>query len=73
MSSANKYILLDILSIMSLMKMINNNGPRTLPCAIPLVTLDHVEYVPLITTRCELFVKKVLIRSRIGLVIPYSL
>src|SRR3989442_15912367 len=64
-SSANKNILLRLLqtSGKSLMKIINNKGPKTVPCGIPLRTLFDPDNTPFILTCCILLHKKASIHA----------
>src|SRR6266516_2501797 len=60
-----KKILLKFLqtSAKSLIKMINNNGPKTVPCGIPLRTLFEKDNTPFILTCCILWHKKASIHA----------
>src|SRR5437867_9311115 len=63
--SANKNILLRLLqtSGKSLMKIIINKGPKTVPCGIPLRTLFDPDNTPFILTCCILLHKKASIHA----------
>lgn len=50
---------------MSLMKIKNNNGPKTIPCGTPDVTKTSTDLTPSRTTRWECYVKKHSIHPRI--------
>src|SRR2546425_9361165 len=64
-SSANKNILLRLLqtSGKSLMKIINNKGPKTVSCGIPLRTLFDPDNTPFILICCILLHKKASIHA----------
>ena len=51
--------------------MINKIGPSIVPWGTPEITGDQSEQLPLNTTRCLLFVKKFLIRSKRESSIPF--
>ena len=50
-SSANMCVMHYVIFGRSFMNIINSNGPRTLPCGIPLVTGAQSDLEPLTTTR----------------------
>ena len=70
-SSANKRTFDVKFSGKSLIKIRNNNGPVTVPWGTLESTLTQSENSPLITTRCFLFVRKVLIQLRVLPLMPY--
>ena len=51
--------------------MINKIGPSIVPWGTPEITNDQSEQLPLNTTRCLLFVKKILIHRNREPSIPY--
>ena len=53
-SSANFRILFTTPSSKSLMKIMNNKGPKIDPWGTPLITAVNLEHIPLITTLCSL-------------------
>ena len=71
--SANKYISQNSLqaSGKSFIYITNNNGPKTLPCGIPLVKFCHSEYSLFILTLCFLSFKYYFIQFIYNGCMPY--
>ena len=59
-------------AVKSLIKIINNNGPRIEPCGIPLRTCLQYEKKPLTRTLCLLLTKKDSIHLIISILILYE-
>ncbi len=70
-SSSKSFIVLLIMSGMSLINIRNSDGPNTLPWGTPLVTGAHSECVPLINTLCFLSCRKLFIHFSTFPLIPY--